>query len=194
MLARNSLSLVAVCCVAFTSCSSLSSALSSGDPPTVGSEETVKVEEFKLDAGDKIHLTVFGEEAISGDYVIDTEGFISIPLAGLVKAGGLRKIELEREVTVRLTGMLRNPRVNVAVVEFRPFYILGEVEKPGEYPFKSGLNALSAIAIAGGTTYRASKTRILIQRGGVGDFTEYQMSPRIKVYPGDLIRIPERLF
>ena len=194
MLARNLLSFVAVCCIVLASCASPSPGVSSADPATSESEELVKVDELKLGSGDKIHLTVFGEETISGDYIIDTEGFISVPLAGLVKAGGLRKIELEKEVSEKLSGMLRNPRVNVAVVEFRPFYILGEVEKPGEYPFKSGLNVLSAVAIAGGSTYRASRTRVYIQRGGVGDFLEYQMSPRIKIYPGDLIRIPERFF
>ena len=77
---------------------------------------------------------------------------------------------------------------------FRPFYVLGEVQKPGEYSFRSGLNVLSAIAIAGGTTYRANSSRVYIQRFGSTDLTEYDQSPTIMVMPGDVVRVPERYF
>lgn len=194
MLPKGSLLLIGILSIFLISCSFFSPTGTPDDAAINASEEAVKVEQFRLASGDKIHITVFGEDNISGDYEVDTEGFVSVPLAGMVKAGGLRKIELEKEISEKLTGLLRNPRVTIAIVNFRPFYILGEVEKPGEYQFKSGLNVLSAMAIAGGATYRASKGRVLIQRGGVGDFKEYPMSPAIKVYPGDLIRVPERFF
>ena len=89
---------------------------------------------------------------------------------------------------------LRNPKVTVDVASFRPFYILGEVGKAGEYPFKSGLNVMSAMALAGGATYRASRSTVMIQHAGENGFKAYPMSPTIPVLPGDLIRVPERYF
>ncbi len=89
---------------------------------------------------------------------------------------------------------MRNPKVTVDVTSFRPFYILGEVGKPGEYPFKSGLSVMSAIALAGGPTYRASRSYVLIQHPGENDFKEYPFSPNVPIAPGDLIRMPERFF
>jgi polysaccharide export outer membrane protein len=148
-----------------------------------------------LAAGDKVRVTVYGEDRISGEYQIDPDGMISLPLAGTLKAAGLTKPALETALADKLTGKyLRNPKVTVDVVTFRPFYVLGEVQKPGEYPFRSGLNVLSAIAIAGGTTYRANSSRVYIQRFGSTDLTEYDQSPTIMVMPGDVVRVPERYF
>ena len=193
MFSRLLLPLIGVLSLALASCSS-PSANGAGGAATYAAEEPIKIEDIRLASGDKIHLTVFGEDNISGDYEVDTEGFISVPLAGQVKAAGLKKVELASLVADHLTGLLRAPRVTVTIVSFRPFYILGEVEKPGEYTFRSGLNVASAMAIAGGATYRANRDTVLIQRGGVGDFKEYPMSPAIKVYPGDLLKVPERFF
>ena len=149
----------------------------------------------RLQAGEKIKVTVFGEANLSGDYVIDPGGFVSLPLAGTIKAGGKTKLELEQELAKKFRGeFLRNPKVTVDVAEFRPFYVLGEVAKPGEYPFKSGLNAMSAMAVAGGQTYRASNSKILVQRANESVMREYNMNSNIQIYPGDLIRIPERYF
>lgn len=148
-----------------------------------------------LQPGEKIKVTVFGEDRLSGEYEIDPAGFVSLPLAGTVKAAGLSKPELEKELARKFRGeYLRNPKVTVDVASFRPFYILGEVGKPGEYPFKSGLNVMSAIALAGGSTYRASRSNVLIQHIGENGFREYPLSPTIPVLPGDLVRIPERYF
>lgn len=149
----------------------------------------------KLQAGEKIKVTVFGEDRLSGEYEIDPAGFVSLPLAGTVKAAGLSKPELEQELGKKFRGeYLRNPKVTVDVASFRPFYILGEVGKPGEYAYRSGLNVMSAAALAGGTTYRASRSTALIQHVGEEGFKEYPLSPTIPVLPGDLIRIPERYF
>ncbi len=180
--------------LALTSCSSSPGAGAARDASPRSAEAPISIEDFKLAAGDKIHLTVYNEDNISGDYEIDAGGLISVPLAGLVKADGLTKAQLESEVAAKLNPLLKSPRVTVAVVSFRPFYVIGEVEKPGEYQFRNGLNVVSAMAIAGGNTYRASKSYVLIQRGGIGDFQEYAMSPSVKVYPGDLLRVPERFF
>ena len=148
-----------------------------------------------LQPGEKIRVTVFGEDRLSGEYEIDPAGFVSLPLAGTVKAAGLSKPQLEQELAKKFRGQyLRDPKVTVDVASFRPFYILGEVSKPGEYPFKSGLNIMSAIALAGGSTYRGSRSTILIQHIGEPGFREYPLSPTIPVLPGDLIRLPERYF
>lgn len=151
--------------------------------------------EIPLAPGDKLRVTIYGEDKLSGEYQIDPSGSLSLPLAGSIRAAGLSKTELERLIPRRFPAdILRNPRVTVEVVSYRPFYILGEVEKPGEYQPRSGLNVVSALAVAGGPTYRASKSRVLIQRGGVGPFQEYPLEPTVPIYPGDLVRVPERFF
>jgi polysaccharide export outer membrane protein len=147
----------------------------------------------KLQAGEKIHVTVYNEPSLSGDYQIDPSGFVSLPLAGTIKASGLTQHELETELEQKFsTGYLKNPKITVGVAEFRPFYIVGEVEKPGAYPYTGGLNVLAAIAIAGGTTYRADQSRIEIQHPGEKEMHEYDMSAPIPILPGDIIKVPRR--
>jgi len=150
---------------------------------------------LKLAPGDKVRVTVFGEDKISGDYDIDTAGYVSLPLAGSVMAAGLTKPDLERELAKKLSGdYLKSPKVTVSVINFRPFFILGEVEKPGEYQYRSGMNVLSAMAMAGGPTYRASRSSILIQRAGTTELKEYPLDTTVSILPGDLVRVPERYF
>jgi protein involved in polysaccharide export with SLBB domain len=149
----------------------------------------------RLQAGDKIRVTVYGEDKLSGDFEIEPSGLVSLPLAGTVKAAGLTQTELESELARKFrTEYLRNPKVTVTIASLRPFYILGEIAKPGEYPYRSGLNVISATALAGGTTYRASKSTVLIQRMGESGMKEYPMSSNVPILPGDLVRIPERYF
>jgi protein involved in polysaccharide export with SLBB domain len=151
--------------------------------------------ELRLTPGDKVRITVFGEDRLSGEFQIDNSGALSLPLAGTIKGAGLTKSELEQAIITQLKGQyLRNPKVTVDVTGYRPFYVLGEVQKPGEYQFRSGVNVLSAIAIAGGATYRANNSKVLIQRSGSQEFTEYAQSPSILVMPGDVVRVPERFF
>jgi protein involved in polysaccharide export with SLBB domain len=149
----------------------------------------------QLEAGEKIRVTVFGENSLSGEYQIDPSGFVSLPLAGTVKAAGLTQSDLARELEANLrSGYLKDPKVTVSILEFRPFYILGEVEKPGSYPYSSGLNVMSAIATAGGTTYRASQSTVLIQHAGGGEMRAYDASKPIPILPGDIIQVPRRYF
>ena len=151
--------------------------------------------QLRLSGGDKVRVTVYGEDKISGEYQIDSGGFLSIPLAGTVQGAGLTKIELEQALTQKLKSeYLRNPKVTVEVISYRPFYVLGEVQKPGEYQFRSGLNVLSAIAIAGGATYRANNSTVMIQRFGSTELKEFPQSPTVLVLPGDVVRVPERFF
>ena len=150
---------------------------------------------MQLQSGDKIRLTVFGEDKISGEYEIDPNGFVSLPLAGTLKASGQNKVELEGIISAKLkSNYLKDPKVTVDVVTFRPIYVLGEVQKPGEYPYRSGLNVMSAMAVAGGATYRASNSRVMIQRFGEPTLKEYSLDPSVQVMPGDVIRLPERYF
>jgi polysaccharide export outer membrane protein len=158
--------------------------------PAVGSAP-----ELRLSGGDKVRVTVYGEDKISGDYQVDSGGFLSIPLAGTVHGAGLTKLELEQALTQKLKSeYLRNPKVTVEVISYRPFYVLGEVKSPGEYQFRSGLNVLSAIAIAGGATYRANGSTVMIQRFGSTELKEFPQSPTVLVLPGDVVRVPERFF
>lgn len=151
--------------------------------------------ELRLAAGDKLRITVFGEDKLTGDYQVDPGGGVSMPLAGTVAAAGLTKAELERRLAGKLSGgYLKNPKVTVEVTSSRPFYILGEVERPGEYPYRANLNIVSAIAVAGGNTYRASRSKVYIQRNGTGTFEEVPMGPSVPIYPGDVIKVPERYF
>jgi len=149
----------------------------------------------RLQAGEKIRVTVSGEGSLSDDYQIDPSGYLALPLAGTVKAAGLTEAELEQELSKKFRSeYLRNPKVTVSLIEFRPFYILGEIEKPGAYPYTSGLNVLGAIAIAGGTTYRGSNSTVLIQHAGESGMREYPLASNVPILPGDIIRIPSKFF
>ena len=149
----------------------------------------------KLQPGDKIRVTVFGEDKLSGEYEIDQSGQISLPLAGTIPALGLTQSELEQALAKKFQSQyLRNPKVTVTIATLRPFYVMGEVTRPGEYPYKSGLNVLTAMAVAGGPTYRASRTNVQIQRLGETSMREYPISASVPVLPGDVIKVPERYF
>ena len=148
-----------------------------------------------IQRGDKIKVTVYGEDNLNGIYDVDPSGSISIPLAGTIRAAGRSKIALQREIARRYKSeYLQDPKVTVEVVSFRPVYILGEAEHPGEYPYKSGLNLISAVTTAGGFTYRASRSYVLIQHAGEEVWVQYPLSASVAISPGDLIRIPERYF
>jgi protein involved in polysaccharide export with SLBB domain len=155
----------------------------------------VAVASPQLQPGDKIRVNVFGEDTLSGEYEIDQSGQISLPLAGTVQAVGLTQRELEQALAKKFRSeYLRNPKVTVTIATLRPFYMMGEVTKPGEFAYKSGLNVLTAMAIAGGPTYRASRNTVQIQRRGESSMREYPMSSSVPILPGDVIRVPERYF
>src|SRR6476469_508062 len=149
----------------------------------------------KLQPGDKIRVTVFGEDKLGGEYEINQSGQISLPLAGTVQARDLTQAELEQALAKKFQSQyLKNPKVTVTIATLRPFYVMGEVTRPGEYPYKSGLNVLTAMAVAGGPTYRASRTSIQIQRLGETSMREYPISASVPILPGAVIRVPERYF
>jgi polysaccharide export outer membrane protein len=150
---------------------------------------------YVLGANDRVRIKVYGEPDITGEYEVDGSGAVSIPLAGTIKAGGLTTRQLERAIAAALSkGIVRDPRVNVEIALYRPYYILGEVKKSGEYPYKSGLTVLDAVASAGGYTYRANESKVLLRRAGSAVEETYPLDAPVLVYPGDNIRIPERYF
>lgn len=150
----------------------------------------------RLQSGDQLKVIVFGEDALSGIYEISPDGTITMPLVGSVRAAGRTTSDLARILTrAYLTGkFLAEPKISVSVISYRPFYIFGEVVTPGRYPYTSGLDVLTAVATAGGFTYRASRTSVLIRHPGDDIWQEYSMAAPIIIQPGDLIRVPERYF
>ena len=150
---------------------------------------------YVLGPNDRIRLKVFGEADITGEYEIDSNGQVSIPLAGHIGAAGLTTKQLERSITAALAkGIVRDPRVNVEIALYRPYYILGEVKKGGEYPYRLGLTVMDAVASAGGFTYRANENKVFLRRSGAGAEEVYALDAPILVFPGDNIRVPERYF
>lgn len=150
---------------------------------------------YILGPNDRIRVKVYGEQDITGEYEIDSAGNVSIPLAGHVKAAGLTTRQVERGIAAALSkGIVRDPRVNVEVAAYRPYYILGEVKKSGEYPYRNGLTVLDAVASAGGFTYRANEGKVYLRRSGSTTEEAYPLTAPVPVYPGDNIRIPERYF
>lgn len=153
-------------------------------------------EEYQLGIGDKVRILVYGEEDLSGEFTIDNRGSVDLPLIGEAPAAGKTIRQLEQTVVARFKqGYLLDPRVSIDVLNFRPFFIQGEIKTAGEYPYKSGITALDAVAIAGGYSYRAKKNLIYIRRAGSGEERAYDPSTaRVMVQPGDNIRVPERFF
>ena len=166
----------------------------SAEPASAASVAQV-AEEYRLGVADKVRVTVFGEEALTGEFLVGGNGKISLPLIGETRAAGLTISEFQDEISDALRqGYITQPRVSAEVLNYRPFYILGEVKNPGTYPFTNELTVLNAVATAGGFTYRADMRRVSIKRGTNAGDDEFALTPSTRVAPGDTIRIRERLF
>lgn len=151
--------------------------------------------DYILGPGDKLKLTVFEEADLSGDYTIDGSGFVRLPLIGQVRASGLNSTQLEAAIASSLSrGYLKQPRVSVQVATYRPFYIIGAVAKPGEYPYVSNMNALNAIALAGGYTPSAVESAIYIRREGSNTEVKMPVDRSTSIRPGDVVRVNTTLF
>lgn len=163
--------------------------------PTAAAVDPTTPTEYLLGTGDKLRLTVFNEPSLSGEFEVNSGGLISIPLIGSIKAQGETAHGLETAITQKLSsGYMRDPRVNIEVLKYRPFYIIGEVSKPGEYPYRNGMNIMSAVAVAGGFTYRANDQTVNIRRAGQAQEYSYPVTTTTMVLPGDIVRVSERLF
>lgn len=150
---------------------------------------------YQLGPGDKLRIMVFNEAEMSREYEVDTAGKVTLALIGAVDAAGSSPSELQERIRQALAkGFLRDPKVSVEVVSYRPFYVIGEVTKSGEYPYKNGMNVISAVAVAGGYTYRADTRRVFLRRANETSEASFDISSGLPVYPGDIVRIPERFF
>ena len=140
-------------------------------------------------------MNVFGEEALTGEFIVGGSGRISMPLIGEVQAAGLTISEFQTEIAEALKkGFINEPRVSAEVLNYRPFYILGEVNKPGEYPYTNNLTVLNAVATAEGFSYRANTRQVFIKRADGTSEQAYPLTTATQVAPGDTIRIGERFF
>jgi polysaccharide export outer membrane protein len=152
-------------------------------------------DQYRLGPGDKVRVTVFGDDQLSGEFQVDANGAIAMPLIGNVDAGGRTTNELAANVVQKLQkDYLKNPKVSVEVIDYRPFYILGEVRNPGSYPYVNGMRVMNAVALAGGFTYRAREGHMKINRDVDGKMQELDADRATVVLPGDVIEVPERFF
>jgi polysaccharide export outer membrane protein len=168
--------------------------------PISGSNEAMlqsreAAQSYRLATGDKVHIAVFNEANLSGDYTIAPDGKITLPLAGEITAAGLTLPQLQQAVTVTLkNGFVQDPNVTVAANDLRPYFILGEVKKPGKYSYMPELTVMGAVATAEGFTYRADTGAIYIRHASEPSEKEYDLSATTAVLPGDTIRISQRYF
>lgn len=156
---------------------------------------TVDRIEYRLARGDRLKLDVFREETLSGEYVINDQGCIGLPMAGDISAAGKTLAQLRQELTALLGQQyVRNARISLDVVSYRPIYILGEVQRPGEYGYAEGMSVYGLVAKAGGFTYRANQNAVFIRHGGEPEERAYELTSGAAVLPGDTVRIGQRYF
>ena len=150
---------------------------------------------YTLDSGDKLRIVVFGQDALSNNYTVDAAGQVTLPLAGAIEARGLTTAQLGNAIAGRLkSGYVRDPSVAVEIETYRPFFVLGEVTYPGQYPYVPNMTVEKAIAIAGGFTPRATRDKVTITRKVQGVPARYALPLRYPLRPGDTVEVSERWF
>ena len=150
---------------------------------------------YRLDTGDTVRVLVYNQESLSTEYTVGDNGTISVPTLGEIRARGLTALQLQGAIHNGLNdGILVNPGVSVELSKYRPFYIVGEVNKPGQYPYTPGLNILGAVAVAGGFTIRADRRVVTVVRTQTGKAGEWRADPLADLKPGDVVVIRELYF
>jgi len=150
---------------------------------------------YTLDSGDKLRIVVFGQDGISNSYTVDAGGNVNLPLVGIVPARGFATQQLAHMIAERLKqGYVREPHVSVEIEAYRPFFILGEVTNPGQYPYVANMTAETAIAIAGGFAPRANKSTVKLTRNAPGQQINGEVPLGYPLRPGDTIVVKERWF
>ncbi len=151
--------------------------------------------DYVLGHGDRIRITVFGHEDLTGEFLLSETGTVSLPLVGVLDFNGATLGQAQRVIVDALKpDYLVDPRVSVEVLEYRPFYILGEVNNPGAYPYVNGMTVIEAVALGGGFTYRARRNRMMVIRADDETRSESEIDANERVLPGDVVRVAERLF
>jgi len=184
-------------CLMLAACSGSAPSLESTSAPaaTASTSGAGSTAEYRLGAGDKVRIIVFGEQDLSGEFVVGDSGGIDMPLIGSVSAKGATVAQFQDRVVKELkNGYLNDPKVSVEVLNYRPFFITGEVKNGGEYPYKAGLTVQDAVGVAGGYTYRAETATAYLRRAGEDREIKVSLDSRVPINPGDSIRIPERFF
>ncbi len=150
---------------------------------------------YRLDAGDKLRIVVYGQEGLTNTYAIDAGGSITMPLIGSVSARGRTPAGLASEITARLrNGYIREPSVAVEIESYRPFFILGEVQAPGQYPYVPNMSVESAVAIAGGFSPRARRDRVTLTHTDSSGAMRVVVPLGTAIGPGDTVLVGERWF
>jgi protein involved in polysaccharide export with SLBB domain len=151
--------------------------------------------DYRLGAGDQLRVIVFNEPDLTSQFTVGAQGTVSFPLIGDIKAGNLTVAEFSRALEEALSkGFLKQPKVSIEVLNYRPFFILGEVSRPGTYPYSANLTVLNAVATAGGFTYRADQHKVIVKRANEEHAHAVRLTSSMVVQPGDTITIPERFF
>ena len=164
-----------------------------GSIPLIASYEP---QAYLLGPGDQLRILTFGEEQLTGEFRVDDQGRIAFPLIGSVPAAGKSPKDLETDIGAALTNgdYLKTPHVTVEVIAYRPIFVLGEVTKPGQYPYQPGMTFLTAVAVSGGFTYRAVRDYGTVVRTVRGIATTGKIVERSFLAPGDVIQVLERYF
>jgi polysaccharide biosynthesis/export protein len=150
---------------------------------------------YTLDSGDRLRVVVFGQDGLTNSYVVDASGQIAMPLIGTVSAHGLTTDQLSARIGEALRqGFVREPHVAVEVEAYRPFFILGEVTAPGQYPYSPNMTVETAVAIAGGFGPRALHDPVIVSRNGNGQVFRFQAPITAQIRPGDTVQVKERWF
>ena len=151
---------------------------------------------YHLGPGDQVRIITLSEDRLTGEFRVNDSGALALPLLGTVPAAGLTTAELEQTLTESLVKaqLILDPSVSVEVLSYRPIFVLGEVNKPGQYPYQPGMTVVTAVAVAGGFTYRAVEDRASIVRSIDAKAVEGRAERQTYVQPGDVITIPERRF
>ncbi len=151
---------------------------------------------YHLGVGDQVRVITYGDQQLSADFRIGDSGAIAVPLLGSVRAAGLTSVQLASSIASELQShdLIRKPSVSVEVTTYRPVSVLGEISKPGQYAYQPGMTMLTAIAVAGGFTYRAVEGYAMVVRQNGATTTIGRISPQDYVRPGDVIKVYERYF
>jgi protein involved in polysaccharide export with SLBB domain len=152
-------------------------------------------DDYTLGPNDRMRVIVYGQPNLTGEFVLDGNGALSFPLIGNVNANGMTPTQLQHAIAAKLDpDYLHNPSVSVEVASRRPFYVVGEVQKPGSYPYVTDLTVLDAIATAGGETYRANMSAFYIKREKDGRIVRVAATQESRLQPGDTVMVRERYF
>lgn len=160
--------------------------------PALAPPRVMEAGPYKVGAGDRLRVSTFGEASLSGEYAVDAEGMIQFPVFGAIAVGGRTPAEIRDDLAGRMAAeLLKNPRITVEIAAYRPVFILGEVAKPGEFPFSERMSATALIAKAGGFTTWANRKILYIRQKDETVERAYALTPQLVLRPGDEVRVVE---